>query len=318
MWYTIKKFASMFGLTPKALRHYDKIGLLTPSGKSVSGYRLYATEDIERLRRILLLRQVRIPLKQIAEILDSPTDDLVDVLQAQISSLNDDAAQSAHLAGIAEKVLHGLSLADADGTGSGCGSGRVRAAALAIGLQNDFFTGVLRCDRAPYIDVIEPVRDLMSHLRSVKVPIVYICDAHFGEDPIENPIWGKHALIGTPGAEIIPQLQPAKGDTVILKHHYSAFFQTDLLMTLKQNNINTLLLFGVHTHICVRQTAEEGRNLGFRVLVATDCTTAFTQKDHDAALGFLEGAYDIELTTGERIVQESALGNISANSTTTG
>jgi len=62
--YSIRAFAALTGVTTKALRHYEKVGLLTPK-RTGSRYRRYSHEDMRRLERILALKSLALPLKQI-------------------------------------------------------------------------------------------------------------------------------------------------------------------------------------------------------------------------------------------------------------
>ena len=77
--YTIGELAGATGLTVRTLHHYDSIGLLRPSDRSPSGYRLYGSQDVERLYRILALRQLGFSLKDIDAAL---TAEWVDLRQA--------------------------------------------------------------------------------------------------------------------------------------------------------------------------------------------------------------------------------------------
>lgn len=63
--YTVGELARATGLTVRTLHHYDRIGLLQPTDRSPSGYRLYGREDVRRLYRILALRQLGLGLKDI-------------------------------------------------------------------------------------------------------------------------------------------------------------------------------------------------------------------------------------------------------------
>lgn len=69
--YTISKIARSFGLSRSTLLYYDRIGLLSPSGRTDSGYRIYTESDRERLERICNLRETGLPLEDIAAILSS-------------------------------------------------------------------------------------------------------------------------------------------------------------------------------------------------------------------------------------------------------
>jgi DNA-binding transcriptional MerR regulator len=72
MAFTVGELAKLTGLTVRTLHHYDEIGLVRPSGRSEAGYRLYADEDVLRLQRVLLYRELGLPLDQIAAVLDDP------------------------------------------------------------------------------------------------------------------------------------------------------------------------------------------------------------------------------------------------------
>ncbi len=63
----IQEFAKAANVTVRTLHHYDRLGLLSPSARSANGYRLYREEDLAQLERILVLRYVGVPLRQIAE-----------------------------------------------------------------------------------------------------------------------------------------------------------------------------------------------------------------------------------------------------------
>lgn len=66
----IGQLAAATGLTVRALHHYDQLGLVRPSRRTPSGYRLYAARDVERLYQVLALRQLGLPLDAIGEVLD--------------------------------------------------------------------------------------------------------------------------------------------------------------------------------------------------------------------------------------------------------
>jgi DNA-binding transcriptional MerR regulator len=68
---TVGQLANRFGISRGTLLHYDAIGLLRPSGRSASGYRLYSDEDMDRLSRIVAFREAGLPLKAIGSLLDS-------------------------------------------------------------------------------------------------------------------------------------------------------------------------------------------------------------------------------------------------------
>jgi DNA-binding transcriptional MerR regulator len=73
--YTVGRVAEMAGVSVRTLHHYDQIGLLSPRGRSASGYRQYSEPDIERLQQILFYRELGFPLEKIGSILDAADAD---------------------------------------------------------------------------------------------------------------------------------------------------------------------------------------------------------------------------------------------------
>ena len=84
---TVKEVSRLTGVSVRTLHHYDAIGLLKPTRVTEAGYRLYDDAALRRLQTILLFRQLRFPLKEIKEILDSPSFDPIDALEQQIHLL---------------------------------------------------------------------------------------------------------------------------------------------------------------------------------------------------------------------------------------
>lgn len=80
---TVGEVATMLGVTVRALHHWDAIGLARPSTRSAAGYRLYTTRDLDRLRRIVVYRELDVSLDRIRAILDGADRDVPASLRAQ-------------------------------------------------------------------------------------------------------------------------------------------------------------------------------------------------------------------------------------------
>jgi MerR family transcriptional regulator, thiopeptide resistance regulator len=80
--YRAREFASLAGVTVRALHHYDQLGLLRPR-RSPAGYRLYRERDLERLEQIVALKFLGIPLKQVRTLLDRDSLDMAAALRVQ-------------------------------------------------------------------------------------------------------------------------------------------------------------------------------------------------------------------------------------------
>jgi len=83
----IGELAARSGLTVRALHHYDSIGLLTPSARAASGYRLYHRDDVARLHQIQTLRRFGMSLGDIATFLAGPDAPFADIVAQQIAAL---------------------------------------------------------------------------------------------------------------------------------------------------------------------------------------------------------------------------------------
>lgn len=81
--YQASEFAGRAGITVRTLHHYDRLGLLKPSGRTASGYRLYGERDFARLQQIMTLKFIGLPLKQIKGILERNELDLPGALRLQ-------------------------------------------------------------------------------------------------------------------------------------------------------------------------------------------------------------------------------------------
>ena len=84
--YKVQAFADLAGVTVRALHHYDRLALLRPA-RTRAGYRMYGPRDLERLEKIVALKCVGVPLKQIKTVLDRDARALPDVLRAQRRAL---------------------------------------------------------------------------------------------------------------------------------------------------------------------------------------------------------------------------------------
>jgi len=81
--YQPNEFARIANVTIRTLHHYDRIGLLKPSGYTSAGYRLYRKHDLVRLQQIVTLKFIGFSLTQIKRLLDSNSFDLRAALQQQ-------------------------------------------------------------------------------------------------------------------------------------------------------------------------------------------------------------------------------------------
>jgi DNA-binding transcriptional MerR regulator len=103
--YTVGQVSHLAGVTVRTLHHYDQIGLLTPSGRSDSGYRRYDDSDLGRLQQIRLYRELGFSLEEIATILDDPGADAALHLRRQHELLIGRIARLRMMVGAVEREL---------------------------------------------------------------------------------------------------------------------------------------------------------------------------------------------------------------------
>jgi maleamate amidohydrolase len=96
---------------------------------------------------------------------------------------------------------------------------------------------------------------------------------------------------GEPLAEIVPSLTPAPDDVIVIKQYASAFFGTSLAAMLTSMGIDTLLLTGCSTSGCVRATAVDGMQYGFRVVIPRECVGDRHAAPHEANLFDINSKY---------------------------
>lgn len=95
----VGELARRTGVTVRALHHYDSIGLLRPSGRSESGYRLYNRDDVTRLHGIQTLRRMGLSLGDVAKLLEGGTVTLPAILAQQIGTLDREIVRAQALRG---------------------------------------------------------------------------------------------------------------------------------------------------------------------------------------------------------------------------
>ena len=178
-------------------------------------------------------------------------------------------------------------------------------ALIVIDMLEDFVHGALANPRAEAI--LEPLQRLLAYARSAGWVIVYSNDAHEPGDP-ELSIWGEHAMAGTPGAQVIHELEPRPNERELLcpKRAYGAFDGTGLDAQLRSLGIDEVVLAGQHTHICVRHTAYGGLIRGYAITVASDAVCAFEEVDEQDALDYLRSVYGARIATVAELTHERA------------
>lgn len=192
------------------------------------------------------------------------------------------------------------------------GSGR---AVIVVHCQVDIVKregafGEFFADMVDKMGIVSRTKSVLKESRASGVPIFYlrICFRTGYPDLIpNNALLGlvpeKRALLdGEPGAEIIEELTPEEDDVVVDHRRMSGFYGSDLKTVLDKHGVDTLVMTGVATNVSVEATARAGIDLGYNVVVLSDCCTADSQETHDASLGTL-GLLASEVTSSEEFLK---------------
>ncbi|MEW6523811.1 MAG: isochorismatase family cysteine hydrolase [Bacillota bacterium] len=135
--------------------------------------------------------------------------------------------------------------------------------------------------------IVPRVAELIEEARRDGTPVIFIADRHLSSDP-EFAMFPPHCIAGTQGAEVVDELRPLPAERVIAKRRFSAFYGTDLDLTLRELGVDQLVLVGVCTNICILYTAADACMRHYRVVVPRDAVASFDEDAHGWALRQLE------------------------------
>jgi nicotinamidase-related amidase len=184
-----------------------------------------------------------------------------------------------------------------------------KTALLIIDMQRDFlepggFGETLGNDVAQLKRAVAPCGAVLDAARVNGLLIVHTREGHLpdlSDAPPAKIARGKPSLrIGDPGPmgrilirgeaghDIVPELYPVSGEVVIDKPGKGAFYATELGDVLSKHGIDTLLVCGVTTEVCVNTTVREANDRGYRCIVLADCCASYFPEFHEAGLNMIK------------------------------
>jgi biuret amidohydrolase len=184
-----------------------------------------------------------------------------------------------------------------------------KTALVIIDMQRDFlepggFGAALGNDVTRLQAAVAPCRAVLSAARKAGLLVIHTREGHRPDLSDAPPLkvergdpalrigapgpMGRILVRGEPGHDIIPELYPVAGEPVIDKPGKGAFCQTDLELMLRNRGIETLLVCGVTTEVCVNTTVREANDRGFRCIVLSDCCASYFPEFHQAGLAMIK------------------------------
>jgi len=173
---------------------------------------------------------------------------------------------------------------------------RDRSALIVVDMQNDFVLDGAIMQVKEAMNQLPKIKSLIAKCRELSIPIIYTIHE---TDEVLNPLeiaafpHLKNAGMrkGTPGVEVVEELKPHANDIIIRKRRFSAFYQTDLeliLRNMKITRIDTVIICGTVTNICCESTARDAFFRDFKVVFGSDICSAVNLDAHKATLANME------------------------------
>jgi len=172
-------------------------------------------------------------------------------------------------------------------------------AVVVVDMIHDFVYGKFGSERAQR--TVPCIKKLLTEARKKGMPVIYLKDAH-GKGDKELEVWGEHAMKGTKGSEIIPEITPQKGDYVLEKTRYSSFHETGLDGLLNKLGVKEVILAGVTTDICVRHTAADAFFRGYSVTVPSECVETISDDAQCKALDEMKRLYNAKIEKLDKVM----------------
>mgnify|MGYP003111564135 CR=1 FL=1 len=166
-------------------------------------------------------------------------------------------------------------------------------ALLVVDMQNDFCAqgGYLQRKRGYNVGfapaLADRIQGLVQAARKARLPVVWVRSV-YDFKYLNAPYRVKRGeegccLEGTWGVGFF-RVKPLPDEVVVTKHHYSAFFETNLNTQLQLLGVNTLVVTGVATNVCVDSTLRDGFFRGYYIVVPEDCVNSNSRAGHEGTL----------------------------------
>ena len=186
---------------------------------------------------------------------------------------------------------------------------------VVIDMQNGFVSkdgsyDHLGMNIKEYQKIIPKIKELITFCRDKKIPIFYTEAVREAsgvdlltrfhrllplarEERLKVPI----TVRGTWDAQTIDEIKPVDNDLIVIKRRDGAFQDTELRVWLQSEGINTLVFCGIDTSICVETSLREAFNIGYDVILVSDCTASGNKRHYETTLERVRDYYGLVLDT---------------------
>lgn len=174
-----------------------------------------------------------------------------------------------------------------------------RAAILVHDMQQ-YFLRHYAADASPLAPVIANIQRLLTAARQAGAPVYYTCQKG-NQNPqkrgLQKDLWGAGMSAIDEHEQVVDGIRPQAGDTVLTKHRYSAFQQSNFAERLQQQQRDQLIVCGVYAHIGCFLTAADAFQYDIAPFMAADAVADFSRAKHDMTLQHLADCCGVPLTT---------------------
>ena len=152
-------------------------------------------------------------------------------------------------------------------------------------------------------EAVKNAVSIVNEARKINMPVIFSNDAHLLNVDNELKLWGNHGIKDSEAAKVLDEFGLQETDYIVPKRRYNGFFQTDLDLLLRELNIDTLIVCGADTNICVLQTLAGAYFLNYKTIVAADACATFLIGNQEQGLEYFSKCYDSRVILTEEVLK---------------
>lgn len=187
-----------------------------------------------------------------------------------------------------------------------------KPALIVIDYQNDFLDEGSPVECIGAVEAMRNTMPVIEKAREAGIPVIFTQEYHRNPEVFGNYDMGReadgedplHTVLGTRGYDLHEELLPlAPNDYVMPKPRYSSFIGTDLDLILRSHKVDTLIITGVCTNICVHYTFIDAHQKDYFVRIPEDCVAAPIVESHHAAIRQMRYLQAESIQSGDSIIK---------------